>query len=204
MRAFTLTAAALLSFASFAAASNTTPVDLGPRAVVVRSAETTEASSDISKRTIGLCIGSFCIGGSGSSSYQSDVNNCGSKNNKCSRKNFPNSSGYQCIKGDCYPKSCDRNYDWDSEDGYCRKVDDDSDNWYVLQDFATNERRADSRLTPTSGTCRNKCNLEGAKSQYCSGGTCIAKSCNSGYDLIGGACVTSVDTTCDVRPAFSP
>lgn len=130
MRASQLfTTLSLLSTFAFASASASLPApSLGTSPVPI-PANTTAVSPHpdhhLDKRT--LCILGLCIGGS---SYDSDVNNCGSRGNKCSTS-WPNGGGAVCSAGVCGPSYCNNLFDFNWLTGNCQNVGYDSNNWYA-------------------------------------------------------------------------
>lgn len=75
--------------------------------------------------------------------------------------------------------------------GQCVNLNTDSSNWYVER--LENTRRLRPLLTPrspNSGSIGNVCSVEGAKSQFCLNGKCLASSCESGLSLTAsGKCL---------------
>ncbi|GAA5896221.1 hypothetical protein JCM6882_008522 [Rhodosporidiobolus microsporus] len=168
MRTFALVSAvsALVSLAAAESAAwlppNTTPVN-------------PPTNVSLNKRT--LCVLGICLGGSTSSAYDSDVNNCGSRYNRCdSRWDF--GGGRQCVGGVCAPQYCNNLFDFNWLTGKCQDVSSDSNN---------------------CGKCGQTCSVDNATGTKCVSGSCYATSCKSGFSLASGVCNKIVDTTSDVN-----
>ncbi|GAA5836418.1 hypothetical protein JCM11251_007075 [Rhodosporidiobolus azoricus] len=129
----------------------------------------------LNKRT--LCVLGICLGGSSSSAYDSDVNNCGSRWNRCN-DNWLFGGGRQCVNGVCAPQYCNNLFDFNWLTGKCQDVSSDRDN---------------------CGKCGQKCSVDNATGTKCVSGQCYATSCAAGYSLASGYCNKIVDTTSDVN-----
>ncbi|GAA6003389.1 hypothetical protein JCM10207_000310 [Rhodosporidiobolus poonsookiae] len=174
MRAFTLFSA--LSALAAAASASTSPapasIPAGANAVLPPSDVT------LDKRT--LCIGFLCLGGSTSASYDSDVNNCGRKNNQC-KSDWLFGGGKQCVNGACAPQYCNNLFDFNWLTGNCQDVSSDTSN---------------------CGKCGQTCkasDIDNATGAKCVSGSCYPTSCSSGYTVSGNTCKLNVDTTSDVN-----
>ncbi|GAA5885962.1 hypothetical protein JCM16303_003043 [Sporobolomyces ruberrimus] len=167
-----LTTLASLSLFSFATA---TSLSLGTSPVPI-PANTTAVSPHpehhLEKRT--LCILGLCLGGS---SYDSDVNNCGSRYNRCPIT-WPNGGGAVCSAGVCGPSYCIAGHDFNWLTGQCQNVQSDSQN---------------------CGKCGQVCSVANAASTTCVSGQCYAQTCASGYTLSSGTCTKTIDTTSDMN-----
>ncbi|BGP37596.1 hypothetical protein JCM10449v2_001513 [Rhodotorula kratochvilovae] len=169
MHALTLVAG-IASLAAVATAS-TSP------APVPRGMTPVTAPSDISLDKRALCVFGICIGGDDSSSYQSDVNNCGSKGNRCSTS-WLWGGGAQCVSGVCAPAYCNSLFDYNWATGKCQDVSSDSNN---------------------CGKCGQTCSVSNASGTKCVSGQCYATSCQSGYSLASGTCIKTIDTASDTN-----
>lgn len=126
----------------------------------------------LEKRTI--CILGICLGGS---SYDSDVNNCGSRGNKCPTT-WLNGGGAMCSAGVCGPSYCNSLHDFNWLTGTCQNVASDPTN---------------------CGKCGQVCSVANAASTTCVSGQCYAQTCNTGYTLSSGVCTKTIDTTSDIN-----
>ncbi|GAA5853434.1 hypothetical protein JCM5353_006967 [Sporobolomyces roseus] len=163
-----LTTLASLSLYSFASASSldTSPVPIPANTTAVSP----HPEHHLEKRT--LCILGLCLGGS---SYDSDVNNCGSRYNRCPTS-WSNGGGAVCSAGVCGPSYCNSGFDFNWMTGTCQDVRSDSSN---------------------CGKCGQVCSVTNAASTTCISGQCYAKSCAPGFTLSSGTCTKTVDTTSD-------
>lgn len=100
----------------------------------------------------------------------SDSNNCGSIGNTC---NIAGASAQTCTNSKCVASSCSSGYTLSSS-GSCTKINTSSD--------ANN-----------CGSVGNVCALDGANTQVCSAGTCVAVTCKSGYTYWFGKCYSFTD-----------
>ncbi|GJN88221.1 hypothetical protein Rhopal_001186-T1 [Rhodotorula paludigena] len=169
MRAFAFVAA--LAGAAVAAASTSAPVSTIPAPSLPEGTTPVELPGDMSlnKRTL-------CILGWGDC-FDSDTNNCGRKNNRCS-SSWWNAGGSQCVSGKCAPTYCNAGFDWDWTDLIVRDVRSDNKN---------------------CGKCGNVCKVDFATATSCYSGQCYATACQTGYTLASGVCKQSIDTSSDVK-----
>ncbi|GAA5979786.1 hypothetical protein JCM11641_002693 [Rhodosporidiobolus odoratus] len=174
MRSSTLIAA--FSTLAAVASADFSPVPLPPNTNPVLP------PTDISLNKRDLCIFGVCVGGGGYSSspsaqYLSDVNNCGSRGNRCS-SSWSSGGGKQCVNGVCGPQYCNNLFDFNWLTGNCQDVSSDSNN---------------------CGKCGQTCSVDNASGTKCISGSCYATACSPGYTLASGVCTKNIDTTSDVK-----
>ncbi|GAA5967279.1 hypothetical protein JCM11641_000500 [Rhodosporidiobolus odoratus] len=148
-----------------------TPAAVDPVQASALAVSTTEHQNE--KRS--CLLGILCFGSS--TNYDSDVNNCGSANKKCSTS-WSNGSGSQCVSGVCFPGTCNAGFGLNSATGQCQSVMSDVNN---------------------CGSIGKVCSLNGATGHSCVSGNCVATACGSGYSLASGICNVKIDTTSDVN-----
>ncbi|GAA5826226.1 hypothetical protein JCM3770_006113 [Rhodotorula araucariae] len=168
MRALAL----LATVASLAVATaSTSPAPLPADATPV------SPPSDITLDKRAFCFFGRCIGGKENYNYNTDVNNCGSRGNRCSTS-WRSGGGAQCINGVCAPTYCNTLHDYNWETRTCQDVSSDTNN---------------------CGKCGQTCSVSDATGTQCVRGQCYATSCAPGYSLVSGTCTKNIDTSSDVN-----
>lgn len=132
---FTLSTIIALATATASVAAKGYPTSDNPYpnpALQLQKREAETSSSSLVKRTFdsnGCFLGILCFGTS-SASYASDVNNCGSKGNRC-KTTWPNGgSGAKCSNGVCGAAQCSYNlWDFNWLNFGCQDVSSDTSNW---------------------------------------------------------------------------
>jgi hypothetical protein len=184
-----LALSAIVASASPETATGSSPAVVDPVALEARV-------TSLDKRA--LCVLGLCLGGT-TTNYQTDVNNCGQANKRCSTT-WANGSGSQCVSGLCFPGACNAGFALNSLTGQCQNVYTDVANWCVScsLSFFDYSMLTDFLLL-RSGSVGNVCAVTGATGNTCIAGNCFATTCGTGYVYSAGVCTVKIDTLTDVR-----
>ncbi|KAM0788480.1 hypothetical protein ACM66B_001613 [Microbotryomycetes sp. NB124-2] len=168
----------ILSVAAVAAASSEQQIErrsaLASTSHATSSGEThivKRAQKQLQKRLLCGFLGVFC-------DYSSDVNNCGSAGNVCS-SSWANGGGRTCQSGVCGASYCNTGFAFNWSTRQCQSVSSDVKNCGAI------------------GNVCSLSSLSGASALGCVSGACVATTCQSGYNLVGGSCQKIINTATD-------